>query len=360
MTTPVENINTSIPQGKAASISQLARALGKGQKVVGYSCPCVPEELIMAAGMMPLRVPFGDQDREVLSHLDAFCRINPCEMPEQATGSLPVFSLEIPLADDDYDSVPPAAASFKQGLKALRHQLENFSGKKIKDGDILKAIRLCREIRENLRTLFEYPQSDASPIEWRGLFEFTQTGYMTCRPDFLAKTEKLDKELNQKIAGGIKPDARPRLMICGAALGADDGRILDLIEEAGGRIVADCLCNGAMLLRKRAAVFGLFENPLDTLAELYLYNVPGPCRDNMPRRINYILKTIRDFRVHGLIYYSGQGKCNPLSPQVKPIKERIYKDLLVPTLVLGRASTEEEDNSRARLNSFIDIVGGRI
>ncbi len=343
------------------SVTQLlAEARKNGQKVVGYSCPCVPEELILAGGMLPLRIPFGQGKDEISDNLDAFCRVSGCEIEEQATGKLPVFSLEMPATNDNYDTASPAAASFKKGLKALHQQLESFSGSKIKDREIQKAMKLCRETRENLRTLYEFPQSDASPIEWRELFEFAQAGYLTDRKTFLADTEKLDKALRQKISEGTRTDARPRLMICGAALGVNDGRIIELLKHAGGVIVADCICNGAMLLRKKTASFGLWENPMDTLVELYLYNVPGPCRGNMPRRINYILKTIRDFRVHGLIYYSGQNKCSALSPQVKPIKDRIYKDLLVPTLVLGAVSPDGEDTAVSKLNAFIDIVGGRI
>ena len=40
---------------------RIAEAKEKGTKVVGYFCPHVPEELILAAGMIPLRLAFGGE-----------------------------------------------------------------------------------------------------------------------------------------------------------------------------------------------------------------------------------------------------------------------------------------------------------
>ena len=363
MTTP-DYINTLIDsRSRLAAIPQIAADARKdGQKVVGYSCPCIPEELILAAGMLPLRVPFGGDRSRITENLDAFCTLEGCEAEERDKDrfNIPVLSLELPITNDDYETAPPAVAAFRKSLGTLRHQLEELGGKRIRNGDILRALKLCQAVRENLRSLFEFPQSDASPVEWRDLFDFLQAGCLNKREYFLEETAKLEAALKQKMSEGTRNDTRPRLMICGTALGADDGLILELINQAGGVIVADCLCNGAMRLRKRTASFGLVDNPMDSLVELYLYNVPGPCHGNMPRRVNYVLKTIRDFRVHGLIYYSGQNKYSPLSAQVKPIKDRIYKELLVPTFVLGVVPAGEQESVRDRLNSFLDIVGGRV
>jgi benzoyl-CoA reductase/2-hydroxyglutaryl-CoA dehydratase subunit BcrC/BadD/HgdB len=116
-----------------------------------------------------------------------------------------------------------------------------------------------------------------------------------------------------------------------------------------------------MLLRKREPSFGTIENPIDALVEHYLYNVPGPCHDNLPRRINYVIKTVRDYRVHGLIYYNRKDACNILQGQAKAIKDRLYRELLVPTLSIEMDRLAEDENDvRAKITSFLDIVGGRI
>ncbi len=149
------------------------------------------------------------------------------------------------------------------------------------------------------------------------------------------------------------------VVLVGGLLGFEDRNLLDIVQQAGGNIVTDCVCNGSMLLRKRVPVYTLVENPIESLMEKYLFNVPGPCMENVRRRVNYIIKKARDFKVHGLIYYTGNGSCNALKDQGKTIKNRVYTELLVPTLILSKVAGNEE-NSLEKVKSFIDIVGGRV
>jgi benzoyl-CoA reductase/2-hydroxyglutaryl-CoA dehydratase subunit BcrC/BadD/HgdB len=346
----------------AASIFQTAaEARNRGVKTVGYSCPSIPEELITAAGMLPLRIPPGEENSSMPA-LDAFCVMHKCQYYPDATekSPVPVLSLELPDTNDDYDTAPPAAASFKKGLKAWRIRIEEIAGKKIKQRGLREAVDLTKEIRESLRSLFEYPRREDSPIEWRELLELCQSGFLMDRADFTKIIDKLNASLRQKISEGVTKDARPRLMIAGSPLGINDRMLLDIINQTGGVVVADCICNGSMLLRKRVPVFSLVENLMESLEDFYLYNVPCPCRGNTSRRVNYILKTARDFRVHGLIYYSGNNSCMPSKDQAKPVKERLYRELLVPTLMIDGFPAGTESAVRDRLNSFIDIVGGRV
>jgi benzoyl-CoA reductase/2-hydroxyglutaryl-CoA dehydratase subunit BcrC/BadD/HgdB len=347
---------------RAATIFQTAaEARNRGMKTVGYSCPSIPEELIMAAGMLPLRIPPGEE-KYSMPAMDAFCVMGNCQdyADEAENSPVPILSLELPETKDDYDTAPPAAASFKKGLKAWRIRLEEVAGKKIKQSGLREAFALSREIRETLRSLFEYPRNEDSPIEWRELQEFSQSGFLIDRADFAKKINELNVSLRLKISEGVTKDARPRLMIAGSPLGNNDKMFLDIISQSGGVVVADCVCNGSMLLRKRVPVFSLVENLMDSLEDFYLYNVPCPCQGNTSRRVNYILKTARDFRVHGLIYYSGNNPCIPLKDQAKPVKERLYRELLVPTLMIDGMPAGTESAVRDRLNSFIDIVGGRV
>jgi benzoyl-CoA reductase/2-hydroxyglutaryl-CoA dehydratase subunit BcrC/BadD/HgdB len=115
-----------------------------------------------------------------------------------------------------------------------------------------------------------------------------------------------------------------------------------------------------MLLRKKVPHFGIIEDPLDILVEQYLFNVPAPCMGNTPRRLNYILKTVRDFNVHGIIHYNRIDTCNTASEQAKTIKDRIYNTLLVPTLILEAKPAGGTATVKDRVKSFIDIIGGRI
>ena len=339
----------------------IAAAKNAGRKTVGYFCPYIPEELILSASMLPLRLPIHNRDGYPYEATDALLLASPCTIaqPEQAPGhnQIPVLTLEIPVVEDDYDITPKATALFKKSLKVLKNKLEKIAGRRISRHDMLAAKTLSSDIREKLRKLYEYPKMDSSPIEWRELFKITQNGMLCDRVMFNSELEELGKALDRKVLEGVPDDPRPRLMIAGANSLTSDGWLLNMVRELGGNIVTDALCTGSMLLRKRVPLYGFFENPLDSITEQYLYNVPAPCMGNLNRRLNYILKTVRDFRVHGLIYYA-PSSCGDSQGEIKVIKERLYQELLVPTLVLeGDVAGNQLE---PRINSFIDIIGGRV
>ena len=349
----LEDALAAMPQG-------IAGARKNGRKAVGYFCPYMPEELILAAGMLPLRLSDGGDGGPFYGSVDAFCVVRPCEDSAESKESLerrykaPVFLLEMPATHDDYDMASPAVASFKKGLGSLSRELEKLSGNRISSGGIRRALALCQAVREKLRALYEYPRRDASPIEWRELYRVSQIGALIDRRGFLAELVRLDAVLRQRIAAGLPEDTRPRLMVAGAV----SRKVMDAVRQAGGNIVTDGLGAASLLLRKRVPVFGPIENPFDSLAEQYLYNAPSPGMDNLPRKRSRILETVRDFRVHGLVYLKYPGS---FEDEARTIKDTLYKELLVPTLLLepGDAGAAT-DELLGKISPFIDIIGGRV
>ena len=339
----------------------------KGNITAGYFCPYFPEELILAGGILPLRIsPDGTTICPDCMHLDAIYIVKPLENRDRLKGYLanlpqtPVFCLELNTPEIDFDTQPKEQTAFKRELRSLKQHLGQFYGHKITRKDLQRSVALSGEIRENLRTIFEYPRRDNSPAEWRELFDFIRKGFLKDRSVFLREIKELEAALEQRAASAIPDDSRPRLMIAGSLLGDDDDWLVDVVIQSGGNIVSDCLCNGSMLLRKKVPHFGIIEDPLDIMVEQYLFNVPAPCMGNIPRRLNYILKTVRDFNIHGIIYYNRMDTCNAASDQAKTIKDRVYNALLVPTLIVEAKPADSREMIKGKVKSFIDIIGGRI
>ena len=74
---------------------------------------------------------------------------------------------------------------------------------------------------------------------------------------------------------------------------------MDIVKQSGGNIVADTVCTGSMFARKDVTVFGIMGNPIDALAERYLYNVPCSCMTDLDKRLSRIAKIARDYHVDG-------------------------------------------------------------
>ncbi len=372
--------------------SRIAEAKKRGKKVVGYFCPHVPEELILAAGMLPIRLAFGGELEPVsagedylksyscpyarsclgyrklgnpyYSAVDAVCIAYTCDSMRRNQEywaeyfGVPAFPLGLTQTHDRFRSKPQAIEYFKKELGLLRHRLEEFSGQETTNGKIRQAIVLCNKIREKLWLLYEYPQNKRTPIEWRDILDITHSSFLMERADFLNELEKINQELRSKSLEEIPYDTRPRLMIGGSIIGIGDHKVLDIIKQAGGNIVADSTCTGSMFSRKRVTVFGIIGNPIDALAERYLYNIPCPFMTDLPKRLNRVTKIARGYGVHGLIYYNLKY-CDTWRAEFKFIKDTLYRELSVPTLLIETDySSADVGTIRTKVEAFLEMIGG--
>jgi len=372
---------------------RIAEARKRGKKVVGYFCPYGTEELILAAGIFPVRLVFGGE-LEPVSAGEEFLKPYSCPYARSCLGykklsanfyysavdavcvaytydsmrriqeywdkyfQLPTFPLGMPQTHNSFRTKPQAIEYFKNELELLRRRLGEFSGKKIKDKEIRKAIALCNKIREKLLVLYKYPLDGRSPIEWRQVLQITQAGFLMDRGDFLKELEKIVDDLQRKRSEDIPYDKRPRLMIAGSLIGIGDDKVLDIIRQAGGNIVADSVCTGSMFLRKKVPTFGIVEKPIDALAERYLYNVPCPFMTDIQRRLNRIVKITKDYRVHGLIYYNLKYN-ETWKNEFKSIKDTLYRELTIPTLLIETDySPSDIDTIKTKVEAFIKMIGG--
>ena len=374
--------------------ARIAQAKKDGKKVVGYFCPHVPEELILAAGMLPVRLVFGGEPEPVsagedylksyscpfarsclgyrklaensyYTDVDAICVAYTCDSMRRIQEywekyfGVPTFSLGITQTHDRFRSKPHAKEYFKNELNLLRRKLSDFSGNKISDGDIRKAIVLCNKIREKLWILYEYPRSRQTSIEWRDILDITHSGFLMERTDFSNELETIIGDLRKNKSGKTQPDTRPRLMIGGSIIGIGDHKVLDIIKQANANIVADSTCTGSMFSRKRVSPPGIIGSPIEGLAERYLYNIPCPFMTDLPKRLNRIVRIARDYAVHGLIYYNLKC-CDIWRSEFKFIKDTLYKELSVPSLLIETDYSQTDVGTiRTKVEAFLEMIGGQ-
>jgi benzoyl-CoA reductase/2-hydroxyglutaryl-CoA dehydratase subunit BcrC/BadD/HgdB len=334
---------------------RLAVARGKGLKLVGYFCPYFPEELVLSTGMLPVRLEVGGGEYPALDGVCLTCKCAGMEEPEERF-DVPVFKLNLPQADR-YRVDHNARRVLEKEFKGLRKSLATLSGKLLTYFDDIRAIALCNQIREKLRRLYEYPAGDHSPLEWRQVFEITRAGGMMDRRAFLEELVKIEKILGSRQASGVTVDSRVRLMITGNSMRGIE-RLSEIINEAGGNIVADYACPAGMLLRKKVPIFGIAERPLESLGERYLYNAPCVCRGDTRARLDRMIRLARHYRVHGLLYFNPEN-IDALRDDYRLIDNAFYKELSVPAFLVNGEDLEAE-NTRVKIKEFIDVIGGRV
>jgi len=358
----------------------IARARQAGLKAVGYCCPYVPVELILAHRMLPVRLDPAD----VAGIAACACaspqpeKASPAPVVEALDGlivtavgngkkqdsepadvsGLPVVTLHLPSCHDRYRVSPGPERDYKAGLKSLSLSLSRISGRRPGYLDMMRSILLEKRIRHNLRGLYEAPLSENTPLGWRALERLSRAGAGTGRPGYYQGLERLKAELAAS-APALAGD-QSRLMLYGPALDGRADEVLDLIELSGGLIVTDYICTASARLRKTVPVWGTFERPAESLAELYLFNAPCPFMGGHEARLMRMLALARWYRVHALVCVN-PGSNPVFKSDFERLSEDFYSRLFIPSLYIEDSlPLKDPQGLRERLNDFIDIIGGRV
>jgi len=237
-----------------------------GGKILGYFCTYVPEELVYAAGILPVRIIGSHEsktrtERHISSMYCAFCRdclaqglkgrysyldgivkARSCQHMRQAFAS---WQVHIPIEYSYYISMPaliqsPSAKSFLvQELWRFKSSLEEWTGKPISDEALKQAIEVYNLNRRLLRQVYELRKNAEPPLSGAEALEMTLSGQL------IDKAEH-NRLLSEALAGLCRknesPDAGARLMLIGSE--NDDIDYIKSIESLGCNIVMDETCTG--------------------------------------------------------------------------------------------------------------------
>ena len=294
-----------------------------GGKVMGYFCSYGPEEIITAAGMVPMRIrATGSTSTELadayLSSINcSFCRhafnaglsgdydflegvlwMNNCDhvrriydnWKRKVNTSLPIM-LSLPKMSGDTQ-----VEWYKDELTNFKAAVEKHLGITITDDKLQEAIKTHNETRQLLRQLYELRKKDNPPIT--GAESLAVVVASTCMPR--AEYNQMLKELLEELknAEGIK-DHQVRLMLIGSIL--DDPEYVKVIEDMGGLVVTDSLCFGTRICW--GDVDEKAKDPLQALAKYYIQDKPACPRmfDQQVSRSNFVKDMVKEFKVDGVI-----------------------------------------------------------
>ena len=351
-----------------------------GGKVVGYFCSYGPEEVITAAGMVPMRVrATGSTSTELadayLSSINcSFCRhafnaglkgdygflegvvwLNNCDHVRRIYDNW-WRKIDTPLAH--MMSLPKRSTGvqvdwFYDELVNFRQALEKHLGVTITDDKLRDAIKLHNETRRLLRQLYDMRKSDAPPIT--GAEALSVVVASTCMPrdEYNQMLRELLEEL--KGAEGIK-DYKARLMLVGSIL--DDPEYIKVIEDMGGLVVTDSLCFGTRIFW--TDVDEKAGDPLQALAKWYIQDKPACPRmfDQQPVRSKYVQDMVKDFKVDGVIGLR-MVMCDLYTGELFML-DKDLKAAKIPLIRLEREyAVVGAGQLRTRAQAFVESIGGK-
>jgi benzoyl-CoA reductase subunit C len=342
--------------------------------ITGYFSNYIPEEIIAAAGLYPLRIiGFWDtsksSQRSLFNPVCSFVRDvflaassgefaflknvifpNSCDslkvlrqMWEYEIKKPAAYTLLHPINADD-DSVE----YFANQLEAFAGEMKMQSGVDFTDAELKKTIEKYNQTRGLLRQLYEIRKTNAF-LSGADAVAIMTAGLIMERDEYNA--------ILRQIIGEIPRDNRKdknlkRIMIMGPL--TDNYAILEKIERFGAIIIADDITNGSRYCSRDVEMVGdLYEN----IARRYLFADPSPT-------LNSDIKTDRqafECRIDGLdldgVIYINQKFCEPhvhnYLSKLEILKKRGINVLM---LEIEHAGLDVSERDLLRIESFIEIT----
>lgn len=367
---------------------ELRKGSLKGSIPIGYFCNYVPEELIHAAGLSPIRLVWGGEKEPEISGGE-YITPNSCSYAKscigyRASGKDPFFMLTnyivespacvqmewvletlekyfgvqtIPIGLPRKFEEKEALNYYLRELEDFRGRIENIAGKKITDKDLKKSIILYNSIRQKLRAIYDFLKEDNPPISWVEALEIVQSGFVLDRQKYLEILGAIVEELAilKERRDGNKRG--PRLLIAGSVLAIGDRKILDLAKELGVNIVIDELCTGSRWFWNDVE-----EPTLEGLAHRYLRKIPCATlpdtrKDGNARR-EHIKELIDQYRVSGVISYTLRF-CDAYSFKVEDDRKWLNQ-MGIPLLHINSDySSINLGQIRTRIEAFMELLQGQ-
>jgi len=357
-------------------VSKVASKIkAKHKKIIGYLCSYVPEEMIYAAGFVPMRL-FSSKSDIVLAeqHLQAYC----CSLvrgvlEDSLSGRLDFLDGTVfPHTCDSMqrlsdiwrmngkyeffaDVVLPAKLNtqsarnyMKDVLRKFKTDLETATGKEITDTDLRKSIKKLNLIRKNLAKIYALQSQKPGIIKGADLYAIVKGSMVMDRdevadllPAILTNIEKID----------APPKKGKRIIVSGSICDSPD--IHTAIEKAGGIIVGDDLCTGQRWFEGETPID---EDPIHAIATRLIERIICPAKHFSPvLRGENLIALAKKNRADGVIFMMLKF-CDPHAFDYPYLKEFLDQEGIKSLAVEMDDQTQNSGQLDTRFETFIHMI----
>jgi benzoyl-CoA reductase subunit C len=351
-----------------------------GGKVLGYFCTYAPEEVLYAAGVLPVRILGGHETPSLVTphvfdmwcpfcrdclnqglqgkyngYLDGIMETNACLHARQAFGA---WVLHVPTPWHYWYVMPnavrsPRARKFLRGeLEEFKKAIEEWTGKTITDKDLDEGIEIMNTNRRLMKQVYEFRKQPNPPITG------TEAMTMVWASQLMDKREhnKMLAELIEALPKRkLERETGVRLMIIGSE--NDDRPFMEMVEkDLRGTFVIDEHCTGSRYFWNEVIPD---KDRLQAIANRYLDRVPCPNKDwgmedNSRKRFPHILQLAKDYGVQGAILVQ-QKFCDPHELDI-PSLRRYLESNGIPCYFLEFEVTVPVGQFKIRVEAFLEQI----
>jgi benzoyl-CoA reductase/2-hydroxyglutaryl-CoA dehydratase subunit BcrC/BadD/HgdB len=359
---------------------EILAAKARGQKIFGWLCTYVPEEVILAAGALPIRITGYNREME-LEDGNAYLYINNCSFSKSCLqlglrkeydfldgvvggstcdGARRLFDLWRYYLNPPFFqvlTVPRKTTSnahelYLSQVVDFKKHLEDFSGIQITDRALVEAAQTLNEMRALLQELYTLRALPAPLISGEETQEVLNASFRMDKAQFNQTLKNLIADLRRN-ARGYHPKAR--LMLIGSVL--TNPEFIRSIEELGVIVTTDELCTSTRYWSDPVRLND-FNSPLAAIAHRYLSNFPCARMFPSTERFDRIVQLAREAAVDGIISEDIRY-CVPYAHDLPLLSQRLKAEQ-IPLLTLDvEYGTSGSGQIRTRVQAFLEMVEAR-
>lgn len=350
-----------------------------GGKVVGYLCTYVPEEILYAANILPVRIlgsheaptaaepymytgiscPFS---RDCLSqgirgkydYLDGIIISQVCF---QTRAVFWLWEKYVPIDYRYYIMMPQGVQAAKgrhkylsTELNAFKESIERWLSKNITDKDLDKGIEIMNTNRRLMRQVWDFRKMDNPPLTGVEAMDIILANQVIDKQEHSQALKKLLKELPKR---KLDRETGTRLMIVGSE--DDDREFLRMVEEGlslPATIVIEDHCTGSRYFWNEVVPQ---KDRLQAIANRYIDRVPCPSLDwPERRRFTQILDLAKEWNIEGVITMQ-QKFCEPHEVDIPDLR-KFLDDHGYPSYFLEFDITVPAGQFKTRVEAFLETM----
>ncbi|MBI2876812.1 MAG: 2-hydroxyacyl-CoA dehydratase [Candidatus Tectomicrobia bacterium] len=346
----------------------------RGGKVVGYLCGYVPEEVLYAAGILPVRILGSHEPQDLTEahifnmycpfcrdclaqglqgryeYLDGITTGHSCMHMRQTFDS---WVKHLPVSYNHYLYVPAhvqsvhAQSLLREELGYFKQSVEEWTGKPISNEALDRAIDVYNTNRRLLKQVYELRKSDPPSISGVEAMEIVLTSMFVDKEEHNQLLRQALAELPQQGSG---PGSQIRLMFVGSA--NDDIEFTRMTEELGSYVVIEDHCTGSRYFWSEVVPQ---DDRLTAIAASYINKPACPQKDLVERtRFPYLLGLARDYNVQAAVVIQ-QKFCDPHEFDIPPIRA-LLEGNGIPVLFLEFDLTVPLGQFRTRVEAFFEML----
>lgn len=358
----------------------------RGQKTIGSFCVMAPDELIYAAGGVPVRLCSGNYTAYSIG--DDFVPRDACPLVKAVVGScrmgLPdVYQncalMILPVTCDCKKKlagmlarlrptailhVPPSKAEdadteqYLQELYRLIPILEETTGSRVTSETLAQGIRQVGRAQYEMSRFLAYRKDGPALLYGtQALAVMNAYAYMPAA-HWARQMHRLNEELSLRLKQKqfVDQGRKPRILLTGSPIAFPNLKLPLLIEEMGGLLVGDETCMGERSLYDPAAVIDQsFDGMMRALANRYIRPCTCPTFADNRQRAHRVKQLIRERGAQGVVYHVLRG-CLVYDYEYQWLEEELGKQDIPVIRVESDYNEEDVEQLRIRIEAFVEMI----